>query len=58
MEKTGELKAGVSRCDLCPDVSAVVRDGKCLCSRHAKEDLEKAKQASEKKEPLKAFRKA
>ena len=31
MEKTGELKAGQSRCDRCSAIAVVVTAGKALC---------------------------
>lgn len=39
MEKTGELKEGVSRCDLCGKPAAVVYNVRALCCEHAESKL-------------------
>jgi len=42
MEKTGELKPGVSRCDRCGNVASVVYDVRALCT-----DCARAKSAAD-----------
>ena len=39
MEKTGELKTGVSCCDLCGKPAAVVYNVRALCVEHAESKL-------------------
>lgn len=39
MEKTGELKARVSRCDLCGKPASVVYNNRALCCEHSEAKL-------------------
>lgn len=55
MDKTGEVREGVTRCDFCGDPAVTVEKGVARCGEHLNTRAKEASLAEASATPLKAF---
>ena len=55
MEKTGQLEAGISRCDECGEIATVRVGHRALCAKHRGAAGEKAASGIDSSDRLKSF---